>query len=55
MTIVLDLPIVTNQIILLNHPDTVLCNKQEGTCLLFNIAITEDANLILKKTEILSK
>lgn len=55
MTIMLDVPIGTDQTILVKHPNIMLHNKQERTCLLFYIGIPEDTKLILEKTETLSK
>lgn len=46
-----DVPILTDQMILANRPDTVFHNKWERTCRLTYIAIPDDASVMLKETE----
>ncbi len=54
-TIMWDVPIVTDRTILANRPDIVLHDKIEKTCLLIDIAVPDDTNIMLKETEKISK
>jgi hypothetical protein len=49
------IPVITDRTILANGPDIVLCDKKEKTCLLIDIAIPDDSNIIIQETEKLSK
>jgi len=46
-----DVPIITDQAILANWPDTVLHDKKENTCLLITTAIPNYSNINTKETE----
>lgn len=50
-----DVPIITDRTILANRPDIVLHDKQKNTCLLIDISVPDDANIILKESEKISK
>jgi len=51
ITIMLGIPVITDQTILANQPDVVLHDKKENTCLLIDIAIPDDSNINTKETE----
>jgi hypothetical protein len=46
-----DVPVITDQRVLANHPNTVLHDKKENTCLLINIDIPDDSNVNANETE----
>jgi hypothetical protein len=50
-TIMWDASVITDWIILENQPATVLCDKKVKTCLLIDITIPHDSNVITKETE----
>jgi hypothetical protein len=50
-----DIPVITDRTILANRPDTVTHDTKEKTCLLINIAISDDSNVNTKETEKLNK
>jgi len=50
-----DVPIITDRTIQANRPDIVLHNKNEKTCMLIDIAVPNDSNIMLKETEKISK
>lgn len=50
-----DVPIITDRTILANRPDIVLHDKQKNECLLIDISVPDDANIILKESEKISK
>jgi len=54
-TTVWDVAVITDRTILANRPDVVLHDKTEKTCLLIDVAISDDSNLNTKETEKLSK
>jgi hypothetical protein len=41
----------TDRTILYNEPDMMIRDNEKGTCMLINVAIPEDTNVITKKTE----
>lgn len=55
VSIMWDVPIITDRTILANRPDIVLHNKKDRTCLLIDIAVPEDSNIMVKEAEKLSK
>ena len=50
-----DVLVNTYGTVLTNRPDTVLHDRKEKTCLLIDIAITDDSDVNTKETEKLSK
>jgi len=54
-TIMWNVLVITDGTILANQPDIVQHDKKEKTCLLIDIAITDDSNVKTKETEKLSK
>ena len=49
-TIMWGVPVITDGKILANRPDTVLHDKIGKTCLLIDVAIPDDSNVIRKET-----
>jgi hypothetical protein len=54
-TIIWDVPVFTYQITLANRPVVVLQDEKDKTCLLIDIAITNDSQVNTKENEKLSK
>jgi hypothetical protein len=50
-----DIPVITDRTILANRSDTVKHDTKKKTCLLINIAISDDSNVNTKETEKLYK
>lgn len=55
VTLMWDVPIITDREIHANRPDIVVHNKKEKSCMLIDVSIPNDANVMLKETEKLSK
>jgi hypothetical protein len=41
----------THRIIPNNKPDIITCDNEEGICMLIDVAISEDKNLVKKEAE----
>ena len=46
-----DVPIITDRKIVANRPDLVIHNKKERTCLLIDVAVPDDRNILMKEAE----
>jgi hypothetical protein len=51
-SIMWDVPVITDQTVLANQPNIVLCDKKEKTCLLIAIAIPDESNFNTKELDI---
>ena len=49
ITIMWDVPVITNQTILVNRPDRDTYDKKEKICPLIDIAMPDDSNVNMKK------
>lgn len=55
VSILWDVSIITDRTILANRPDIIFHNKKEKTCLIIDITVPDDANIVVKESEKLSK
>ena len=51
VTIMWDSPVVTDRTITVNRPDLVIHNKKKKTCLLIDVSVPDDGNVMMKEAE----
>ena len=55
VTILWDLPIITDRTIMANKPDVVVLSHRDKKCLLIEVSIPEDRNVLMKEIEKIHK
>lgn len=55
VTITWDLPVITDRTIPANRPDIVVHNRKNKECLLVEVSVPEDANIVVKEAEKMCK